>query len=98
SAEPYLNVIDLTEDDLFLILACDGLWDRMTYQQAVEFVEGLRREGKSPEEVAKCLTKEALDRNSLDNVSVIVVFFRWQDSIEDATQQIEMENEGRNVV
>jgi len=39
SAEPYYRDIELTNEDTYLILACDGLWDVMSDQEAVEFVQ-----------------------------------------------------------
>jgi serine/threonine protein phosphatase PrpC len=38
SREPHLKKIILTERDEFLIIACDGLWERISYQEAVDFV------------------------------------------------------------
>mmetsp|Transcript_38870 Transcript_38870/g.44250 ORF Transcript_38870/g.44250 Transcript_38870/m.44250 type:complete len:319 (+) Transcript_38870:47-1003(+) len=38
SANPDLEVVDLAPDCDFLILACDGVWDVMSNQQAVDFV------------------------------------------------------------
>lgn len=35
TAEPDITVIDLCADDQFFILACDGVWDCLTNQQAV---------------------------------------------------------------
>ena len=38
TAEPDVRVHTLTADDEFLVLACDGVWDIMSNQQAVDFV------------------------------------------------------------
>jgi len=77
SAEPAIKMIELTNDDHFIILACDGLWDKVTYQEAVDFVYKVRKNGKSAEEISKAMVKEALERNSLDNITVVVVFLKW---------------------
>lgn len=37
-AEPYCQDIELTAEDQYLILACDGLWDVMTDQDACDFL------------------------------------------------------------
>ncbi|KAL7554817.1 hypothetical protein ACHAWF_018334 [Thalassiosira exigua] len=61
-------------DGEFLIVACDGLWDVMKDQEAVDFVRGHvnnnRKEGR--ETAAASLVEEALRRESTDNVTVIV--------------------------
>jgi serine/threonine protein phosphatase PrpC len=40
TAIPYTTDTELQEDDHFLILACDGVWDVMTDQEAADFVQG----------------------------------------------------------
>ncbi|XP_057517788.1 probable protein phosphatase 2C 2 [Amaranthus tricolor] len=74
-AEPELKQMMLTEDDEFLIIGCDGIWDVMSSQQAVSLVRrGLRRH-HDPEQSAKELVREALRLDTADNLTVIVVCF-----------------------
>lgn len=77
SSEPYLNQITLTPQHDFLILACDGLYEKMTHQQALNFVAYLREEGKSPQEISILLAKEGFIQGSRDNITAIVVGFDW---------------------
>eukprot|EP01090_Pellita_catalonica_P005943 TRINITY_DN16149_c0_g1_i1.p1 TRINITY_DN16149_c0_g1~~TRINITY_DN16149_c0_g1_i1.p1 ORF type:complete len:471 (-),score=113.15 TRINITY_DN16149_c0_g1_i1:24-1436(-) len=78
SAEPYTSRVALshTADD-FLILACDGVWDKVSYQEAADLVGTSRDEGKKPAECAKALSDKALANGTKDNVTAIVVFFNW---------------------
>ncbi|KAJ8623497.1 hypothetical protein MRB53_032026 [Persea americana] len=74
-AEPEFRQAFLTEEDEFLIIGCDGIWDVMTSQHAVGVVRrGLRRHD-DPEQCARDLVMEALRRNTADNLTVIVVCF-----------------------
>jgi len=69
--EPFLlDPIELESDDLFLIVASDGLWDTMTGQEAVDRVIEYEDAGK----MARELVKTALDsKKCTDNITVIVV-------------------------
>uniref|UniRef100_A0A5B6YHY0 protein-serine/threonine phosphatase n=1 Tax=Davidia involucrata TaxID=16924 RepID=A0A5B6YHY0_DAVIN len=74
-AEPEFQQAALTEDDEFLIIGCDGIWDVMSSQQAVSLVRrGLRRHD-DPEQCSRDLVMEALRRNTFDNLTVIIVCF-----------------------
>ena len=48
------------EDDLFLIVATDGLWDQFTSEEAVEIVSAHLKAGFSPEQAAAELVEAAL--------------------------------------
>lgn len=78
SNEPYVNSLHLNESHSFLILACDGLWDKVSYQEAVDFVHEHRVKGKTAEEISLGLCQLTLDKGSKDNVTVIVVFLKWR--------------------
>ncbi|XP_010518408.1 PREDICTED: probable protein phosphatase 2C 49 [Camelina sativa] len=72
-AEPEIKQINLTEEDEFLIIGCDGVWDVLTSQEAVSIVRrGLRRHD-DPMRCARELVMEALRLNTFDNLTVVVV-------------------------
>ncbi|XP_039134939.1 probable protein phosphatase 2C 47 [Dioscorea cayenensis subsp. rotundata] len=75
SAEPELQKTILTEEDEFLILGCDGLWDVMTSQCAVTMVRKELMAHNDPERCSQELVREALSRNTCDNLTVVVVCF-----------------------
>jgi len=77
SAVPFLREIQLTPKNPFLIIACDGLWDKMTYQEAVDFIFQRKEEGRTPTEAAQLITQEALNKGSLDNITTVIVYFNW---------------------
>ena len=79
-----LEVINGVFKDKFLILGCDGLWDVMSTQEAVNFVlfklseishlESCNNSGKN--NIALMLGKAAIDKGSEDNISIAIIFFR----------------------
>eukprot|EP00887_Chlorella_sp_A99_P005128 scaffold25.g5128.t1 len=81
-ATPDIEQLRLEEGDEFAILACDGIWDVLSNQEAVDFVRR-RLRGDAPlqricEELCDyCLAPDlkGLCRGA-DNMSVIVVLFR----------------------
>ncbi|CAM8975043.1 hypothetical protein QQ045_030583 [Rhodiola kirilowii] len=77
-AEPDFQQVTLTEDDEFLIIACDGVWDVMSSQQAVSFVRRGLRSHNNPQQCAEDLVAEALRLNTCDNLTVIVICFLSQ--------------------
>ena len=64
------------------VIACDGLWDALTSEDAVR----IARSASGPSDAAKLLERTALDRGSTDNVTVIVLDLRGYTAIckEDA--------------
>jgi len=74
SSQPHFVAHDLTDADEFVVMACDGLWDVFSYQEAVDFVASQRWNSKSCVQAAENLVKESLDRKTMDNVTCIVVY------------------------
>lgn len=74
-AEPDVRRITLTDDDEFLIIGCDGIWDVMSNQLAVSLVRrGLRRHN-NVQQCARDLVTEALRLDTSDNLTAIVISF-----------------------
>lgn len=73
---PYTTETTLGEEDEFLIVACDGLWDVTDDQDAIDLVKGV----VDPQEAAQRLLGHALSNFSTDNTSVMVVRFNTDGS------------------
>eukprot|EP01094_Clydonella_sp_ATCC50884_P014289 TRINITY_DN2468_c0_g1_i1.p1 TRINITY_DN2468_c0_g1~~TRINITY_DN2468_c0_g1_i1.p1 ORF type:complete len:714 (+),score=260.83 TRINITY_DN2468_c0_g1_i1:247-2142(+) len=82
SAEPHITAEVVTSLEKFLLLACDGLWDVVSYNDAGTFLSAQFQEGKSCAEAAAALAKHAIDSGSMDNVTVMVVRFFVEDELE----------------
>ncbi|KAJ6743641.1 PROTEIN PHOSPHATASE 2C [Salix viminalis] len=76
SAEPELMTRQLTEEDEFIIIGSDGIWDVFRSQNAVDFARRRLQEHNDPVMCSKDLVDEALKRKSGDNLAVIVVCFQ----------------------
>jgi protein phosphatase 2C family protein 2/3 len=78
SAEPEMQHAVLTEEDEFLVIGCDGLWDVFTSQNAVDFARKELQLHNDPERCSRELVAEALRRYSCDNLTVLTVCFKME--------------------
>eukprot|EP00020_Sapocribrum_chincoteaguense_P004127 CAMPEP_0170756758 /NCGR_PEP_ID=MMETSP0437-20130122/14186_1 /TAXON_ID=0 /ORGANISM="Sexangularia sp." /LENGTH=528 /DNA_ID=CAMNT_0011095943 /DNA_START=104 /DNA_END=1692 /DNA_ORIENTATION=+ len=61
------------EPGSFLLLACDGLWDVVTGEEAADMVRARVAEGMTLDQVAESLSTMAIDeRGSDDNVTIVL--------------------------
>lgn len=80
TADPYLSETVINSDETgdcpILILACDGVWDVFSDQEAADYImEMYIEKGSQPfEEAAKMLVDESIKRGSADNITAIVIF------------------------
>eukprot|EP01147_Barroeca_monosierra_P000027 gene27-3423_t len=86
SSQPHVIKCSLSPKDKFLLIACDGLWDHFSTDDAVQFVWSKLRESEKgdvlldlnlAQTIANQLVNEAVHRGSDDNVSAIIVLFRF---------------------
>ncbi|KAJ2457566.1 Protein phosphatase 2C 2, partial [Coemansia sp. RSA 2322] len=79
TADPDVIRHELAGDDEFLVVACDGIWDCMTNQQAVQFVHAKIAAGRKLDQVCEdmmdaCLASESeLGGVGCDNMTVVIV-------------------------
>lgn len=76
-AKPEYGQYQLTENNKFMILASDGLWDTVKNERANFLVADALAYGYSCKAAANILKNEAIKRGSSDNITVIVVQFNW---------------------
>ncbi|OMO85641.1 phosphatase 2C (PP2C)-like protein [Corchorus capsularis] len=80
TANPDINTVELCDDDEFLVLACDGIWDCMSSQQLVDYV----REQLNAETKLSAICEKVFDRclaptaggEGCDNMTMIIVQFK----------------------
>ena len=78
-ATPEVQVETVGEGDLFVVVACDGLWDIMSSQQAVDYTLRFLLRTKDVHKTATMLAEKAVDAGSVDNVTVVVALLRqWE--------------------
>nr|XP_019048209.1 protein phosphatase [Kwoniella bestiolae CBS 10118]OCF27139.1 protein phosphatase [Kwoniella bestiolae CBS 10118] len=68
---PYTTETALDDQDEFLIVACDGLWDVCEDQEAVDLIRTIT----DPQDASKYLLDHAMSNYSTDNLSVMVIRF-----------------------
>ncbi|RHZ68057.1 hypothetical protein CDV55_105654 [Aspergillus turcosus] len=72
TGHPYTTETVIQPDqDEFIILACDGLWDVCSDQEAVDLIRNIQ----DAQEASKMLVDHALARFSTDNLSCMVIRF-----------------------
>ncbi|KAL8817628.1 MAG: hypothetical protein Q9223_003580 [Gallowayella weberi] len=93
TGHPYTTETVIQPDiDEFLILACDGLWDVCSDQEAVDLV----RHTQDPQVASKQLVDYALARFSTDNLSCMLVRFdgkALQQTVERKAEPIGVEGD-----
>eukprot|EP01033_Poteriospumella_lacustris_P007324 gene7324-5271_t len=78
-AEPEIQKLSIQDNDQFLLLACDGLFDVFTPEEVVTFVRTNMEKHGDTQRCCQQLTYDAIrKRNSRDNVSVILIILnKW---------------------
>ncbi|KAK2452851.1 protein-serine/threonine phosphatase [Trifolium repens] len=81
TANPDINTVDLRDEDEFMVIACDGIWDCLSSQQLVDFVrQELLLKTKLSEVcervLDRCLAPSLAVGDGCDNMTMILVQFK----------------------
>jgi len=76
--DPEIRHHELTNEDVALVLATDGVWDVLSNQEVADICTAkLNRSGGTMKQkldiLARCITKKAYDSGSVDNITTLVV-------------------------
>jgi len=63
------------DNDEFLVLACDGVWDVMTNEDICSFISARMRVTDNLEQIANEVIDTCLHKGSRDNMSIIIIAF-----------------------
>ncbi|XP_067935848.1 protein phosphatase 1E-like isoform X2 [Watersipora subatra] len=78
--------LPLDGSEEYIIVACDGLWDTVTFDEAVQLVYNHIQSGKAHKDVAEVLVRAAREEGSSDNITVTVVFLKSDLSVPVPTE------------
>jgi len=76
TSTPDLFKLKRTKDDLFLVLASDGLWEDLEPSDCMQILKRELKNGKTLEACATAMVDLALKKGSADNICVVVVDLR----------------------
>ncbi len=66
---PHIYKKEIAEEDKFIIIACDGVWDVIRDDDAFVY----SKSAKNSKELCEILIKNAKDKGSMDNISCFVI-------------------------
>ncbi|MXQ90868.1 hypothetical protein E5288_WYG019485 [Bos mutus] len=91
SPEPEVYEILRAEEDEFIILACDGIWDVMSNEELCEFVKSRLEVSDDLENVCNWVVDTCLHKGSRDNMSIVLVCFSNAPKVSDEAMRKDSE-------
>jgi len=80
-ANPDIRVWDLSQDDEFFVLGCDGIWDNLEIHEVCQFISQELNKGKTPKQASEALLDHLIGFEGkpgcgMDNMTCIVLTVR----------------------
>lgn len=90
---PDVTHIVLTDDDMFMVLASDGIWEFLSNQEVVSLVGKMRMDKATPRETAKVLVQEAVRRwrrkeRVVDDITVVVIWLDYKTHSDTSSEHL----------
>ncbi|XP_063060598.1 protein phosphatase, Mg2+/Mn2+ dependent, 1Na (putative) [Engraulis encrasicolus] len=93
SPEPEVYELERSEEDEFLVVACDGIWDAMSNEDLCSFVRSRLEVCDDLREVCTQVLDLCLYKGSLDNMSIIIISLPGAPKVSQEALQREAEME-----
>lgn len=78
TATPEVRIVDLVPEDWALVVASDGVWDRLSDQQCADLVwKSMVVNGRDPAGTSRDVVRAALSAGSRDNLTAVVLRLGW---------------------
>ena len=79
-SEPEIQKIEIQETDKFMVLACDGIWEVVSSQECVDFIDK-RIHNQTLSSIAEelldaCLAPKVSNGIGCDNMTIIIIAFK----------------------
>ena len=76
SSVPFVDVLPLTGDETFVVIASDGVWDKLSPTQVANIVHTGIEADTQPRTIALTIINAAIDAGTSDNVTAVVILFQ----------------------
>ena len=83
SSEPCINILKIDERSDFILMGCDGIFDRLDNDKIFKKIWEYKKKGKSINDIHSfCaqitdgIIKYSMEKDSVDNVSVVFIAFK----------------------
>jgi len=86
SPEPEITVQKRDDDDEFLVLACDGIWDVMNNEELCDFIRYQLSIHDNVETICSSIIDTCLHKGSKDNMSVVLVALNGAPCVSEEAQ------------
>ena len=83
SSEPCINILKVDEKSDFILMGCDGIFDRLENDKIFKKIWEYKKKGKAINDIhtfcaqiTDGIIKYSMEKDSVDNVSVIFIAFK----------------------
>ena len=105
SSDPCVNVLRIDDKSDFLIMGCDGIYDRLDNDRIFKKIWEYKKKGKTINDIhnlcgqiTDAIIKYSMEKDSVDNVSFIFVAFKnFENKMKDPNFEYTFKNKCQEI-
>ncbi len=105
SSEPCINILKVDEKSDFILMGCDGIFDRLENDKIFKKIWEYKKQGKIINDihpfcgqVTDAIIKYSMEKNSVDNVSVVFIAFKnFENKMKDPNFVLAFNNKSKAI-